>query len=181
MDGSHIDVDRHLPLRCHLINLGGCAITYGAGFACQLFSEPTLAVADEDLYLHAADGARGETLISGPLLGALRTVREVERLADAVENLPDDKPALALLDGTLAFWDLQRATIPATSPTCSSQNASSPPWPACGLRPPTGVRWPWPPTRHDPAPPRQPAPSASCSASRATATATVSAPPAIPT
>ena len=49
--------------------------------------------------------ARGETLISGPLLGALRTVREVERLADAVENLPDDRPVLALLDGTLAFWD----------------------------------------------------------------------------
>ena len=24
VDGSHIDVDRHLPLRCHLINLGGC-------------------------------------------------------------------------------------------------------------------------------------------------------------
>ena len=54
----------------------------------------------------------GETLISGPLLGALRTVREVERLADAVENLPDDKPALALLDGTLAFWDLQRGNYP---------------------------------------------------------------------
>ena len=111
VDGSHIDVDRHLPLRCHLINLGGCAITYGASYGCQLFSEPTLAVADEDLYLRSADGARGETLISGPLLGALRTVREVERLADAVENLPDDKPALALLDGTLAFWDLQRGQV----------------------------------------------------------------------
>ena len=46
------------------------------------------------------------------------------------------------------------ATIPATSPTCSSQNACSPPWPACGLRPPTGVRWPWPPTPHGLAPPR---------------------------
>ena len=29
----------HLPLRCHLINLGGCAITYGASYGCQLFSE----------------------------------------------------------------------------------------------------------------------------------------------
>ena len=29
VDGSHIDVDRHLPLRCHLTNLGGCVITYG--------------------------------------------------------------------------------------------------------------------------------------------------------
>ncbi len=112
MDGSHIDVDRHLPLRCHLINLGGCIITYGRDFGCRLFSEPTLAVDDADLYLRSPDGARGETLIAGPLLGALRTVREVERLADAVESLPDDRPALALLDGTLAFWDLQRGQYP---------------------------------------------------------------------
>ena len=112
MDGSHIDVDRHLPLRCHLINLGGCAITYGRDFGCQLFSEPTLAVEDADLYLRSPDGARGETLIAGLLLGALRTVREVERLADAVGNLPDDRPVLALLDGTLAFWDLQRGNYP---------------------------------------------------------------------
>ena len=112
VDGSHIDVDRRLPLRCHLINLGGCAITYGQNHDCQLFNEPTLAVDDADLYLRAPNGASGETLISGPLLGALRTVREVERLADAVENLPDDKPAWALLDGTLAFWDLQRGNYP---------------------------------------------------------------------
>ena len=112
VDGSHIDVDRHLPLRCHLINLGGCVITYGKDFDCRMFSEPALAVDDDDLYLRPPDGTRGEALIAGPLLGALRTVREVERLADAVENLPDDRPALALLDGTLAFWDLQRGQYP---------------------------------------------------------------------
>ena len=112
VDGSHIDVDRHLPLRCHLINLGGCAITYGRDFGCQLFSEPALAVGDDDLYLRPPDGASGETLIAGPLLSALRTVREVERLADAVEGRLDDRPTLALLDGTLAFWDLQRGQYP---------------------------------------------------------------------
>ena len=112
VDGSHIDVDRHLPLRCHLINLGGCAITYGKGLGCELFSEPALAVDDDDLYLRPPDGASGETLIAGPLLGALRTVWEVERLADAVESLPHDRPTLALLDGTLAFWDLQRGQYP---------------------------------------------------------------------
>ena len=112
VDGSHIDVDRHLPLRCHLINLGSCAITYGRDFSCRLFSEPALAVEDDDLYLCPPDGTSGETLIAGPLLAALRTVREVERLADAVENLPDDRPVLALLDGTLAFWDLQRGQYP---------------------------------------------------------------------
>ena len=112
VDGSHIDVDRHLPLRCHVINLGGCIITYGKDPGCELFSEPALAVEDDDLYLRSSDGARGETLIAGPLLGALRTMREVERLADAVENLHDDRPVLALLDGTLAFWDLQRGQYP---------------------------------------------------------------------
>ena len=166
VDGSHIDVDRHLPLRCHLINLGGCAITYGQNHGCQLFNEPTLAVDDADLYLRSPDDARGETLIAGPLLGALRTVREVERLADAVENLPDDRPVLALLDGTLAFWDLQRGNYPRyvahvliaerLQPALARLRAA---------RPPTAARWPWPPTRHDPAPPRSPAPRASCSAS----------------
>ncbi len=106
VDGSHIDVDRHLTLRCHLINQGGCIITYGRNFGCRLFSEPIPAVEDDDLYLRSADGARGGTPIAGSLLGALPTVREVERLADPVESLPDDMPVLALLDGTPAFWDL---------------------------------------------------------------------------
>ena len=118
VDGSHIDVDRHLPLRCYLINLGGCAIAYGRRPDCRLFSEPTLAAGDADLYLcpsdcqSGSDNARAESPVAGSLLGALRTVREVERLADAVAELPPDLPALALLDGTLAFWDLQRGNYP---------------------------------------------------------------------
>lgn len=112
VDSSHIDVDRHLPLRCYLINLGGCAITYGANPNCQFFSEPTLAAGDGDLYLRPDDGSTGETPISGQLLGVLRTVREVERLAHAVEASAPGVPVLALLDGTLAFWDLQRGNYP---------------------------------------------------------------------
>ena len=112
VDGSHIDVDRHLPLRCHLINLGGCALSYGKNSGCEMFSEPSLAVDDQDRYLRRPDDPSDEVLISGPLLGALRTVREVERLVDAVEQLPQDMPTLALLDGTLAFWDLQRGNYP---------------------------------------------------------------------
>ena len=112
VDGSHIDVDRHLPLRCYLINLGGCVLTYGANPDCQFFSEPTLATGDGDLYLRPDDGSNAETPISGALLGALRTVQEVERLADAVEAVPPTMPVLALLDGTLAFWDIQRGNYP---------------------------------------------------------------------
>ena len=112
VDGSHIDVDRHLPLRCYLINLGGCSLTYGANPDCRFFSEPTLATGDGDLYLRPKDGSNAETAISGQLLSALRTVREVERLADAVEASPPTTPVLALLDGTLAFWDIQRGSYP---------------------------------------------------------------------
>ena len=112
VDGSHIDVDRHLPLRCHLINLGGCSIRYGDNPSCDLFSEPTLAVDDADLYLRRDAESLDETLISGQLLGALRTVREVERMADAVDAMTTGNPVLALLDGTLAFWDLQRGNYP---------------------------------------------------------------------
>ena len=112
VDGSHIDVDRHLPLRCHLVNLGGCVITYGEYPSCDLFSEPSLAVDDADLYLRPDGESLDETLISGSLLGALRTVREVERLAEAVDALTANHPVLALLDGTLAFWDVQRGNYP---------------------------------------------------------------------
>ncbi len=112
VDGSHIDVDRHLPLRCHLINLGGCAITYGEQPSCDLFSEPALAIEDADLYLRPDEESLDETLIAGQLLGALRTVREVERLAESVDDLAAENPVLALLDGTLAFWDVQRGNYP---------------------------------------------------------------------
>ena len=73
VDGSHIDVDRHLPLRCHLINLGGCVITYGKDFGCEMFSEPALAVADQDLYLHKPDDPSEERVDSGR--GQDRTLR----------------------------------------------------------------------------------------------------------
>ena len=101
-----------MPLRCHLINLGGCTLTYGEQPSCDLFSEPTLAVDDAELYLRPDEESLDETLISGQLLGALRTVREVERLAEAVDELTMDHPVLALLDGTLAFWDVQRGNYP---------------------------------------------------------------------
>ena len=122
--------------RCHYFRLGqfhlGVFAHFNIGgnsYGCQLFSEPTLAVADEDLYLHAADGARGETLISSPLRSALRTVREVERLADA-ENCPTTNRRWPCWTAPWPSGTCSGATIPATSPTCSSQNASSPPCPA---------------------------------------------------
>ena len=88
VDGSHIDVDRHLPLRCHLINLGGCAITFGAGLRLTAVQRA-----------HPGRGGRGFV----PPFCRQRARRDPDRL------------------------------------------------PACGLRPPTSVRWSWPPTSHGPA------------------------------
>ena len=121
VDGSHIDVDRHLPLRCHLINLGGCIVTYGHNFGCRLFSEPALALDDDDLYLRPPDGASGETLIAGPLLAALRTVREVERLADAVESLPTTGRCWPCWTAPWPSGTCSGASTPATWPTRSSR------------------------------------------------------------
>ena len=50
-DGSHIDVNRHLPLRCALINIGGCRLTYGASPDAEMFSRPRLRTSDAELFL----------------------------------------------------------------------------------------------------------------------------------
>ena len=44
VDGSHIDVDRHLPVSCYLLNFGGCVLTYGSRPDAALFSHPHLAI-----------------------------------------------------------------------------------------------------------------------------------------
>ena len=171
MDGSHIDVTATCPCAATSSTWGGCVITYGANRTCQLFSEPALAVADADLYLRKPDDPSNEVLIAGSLLGALRTVREVERLADAVEQLPDDKPTLALLDGALGLLGPAAGQLPqirgrapgrTTLPDRVGSSASGFHRPASG----GGGRL----HLQTLAPPRLPAPCASCSAASATTT-----------
>jgi hypothetical protein len=41
VDGSHIDVDRHMPINCYLVNLGGCSITYGSQPEPNFSANPT--------------------------------------------------------------------------------------------------------------------------------------------
>lgn len=120
VDGSHIDVDRHLPAACYLLNLGGCLLTYGAQPGARLFSRPHLAVDPEELYIadpggpppDAPDpesaGAPEEVEVSGAVLGLVRTVRELETLAGEMERPPAaaPPPLLGLLDGSLALWGL---------------------------------------------------------------------------
>jgi len=81
VDGSHIDVDRHLPVACYLLNFGGCVLTYGSNPDATLFSHPHLATTPEELYISDPTNSTGEEMISGALLGLVRTVKELETLA----------------------------------------------------------------------------------------------------
>ena len=106
VDGSHIDVDRHLPVPCHLINLGGCVLTYGSRADAQFFSRPHLAAQQDELYLTNPLRASEEEAITGNLLGLYRTVRELESLLEVAKGCPSEFPVLALVDGTLVLWGL---------------------------------------------------------------------------
>ncbi len=105
-DGSHIDVNRHLPLRCALINIGGCRLTYGDAPDAELFSHPGLRTADAELFLQDPDTPSARQAVEGALMGLVRTVEEATALADAVDAGASGLPTLALLDGTLVLWEL---------------------------------------------------------------------------
>ena len=106
VDGSHIDVDRHLPVTCFLVNLGGCVLRYGSDPDATLFSQAHLATERADLYLPDPYNPAQEEPVSGALLGLVRTVMELERLSEVASELPGDLPALALVDGSLVLWGL---------------------------------------------------------------------------
>ena len=74
VDGSHIDVDRHLPVPCYLLNLGGCVLTYGAQPDAHFFSRPHLAAKPDELYLSDPERPTDEEQVTGNLLGLYRTV-----------------------------------------------------------------------------------------------------------
>jgi hypothetical protein len=111
VDGSHIDVDRHSPVRCFLINTGYVTIRYGDLPTADLASVPRLFVGDDEMSIRNPAGNR-EQPIEGPVLGMLRAVMEIEALADLVEATPPDLPVLALLDGSLILWELAGGAFP---------------------------------------------------------------------
>ena len=106
VDGSHIDVDRHLPVVCYLLNLGGCVLTYGTEADARFFSRPHLAAREEELFLRDPGRPNQEEAITGNLLGLYRTIRELSVLLEEARRCPDDRPVLALVDGTLVLWGL---------------------------------------------------------------------------
>jgi hypothetical protein len=111
-DGSHIASDRHLPMRCYLINTGGCLLTYGSHSDARFFSEPRLYARDEDLDLTDPGAPMSEVPVDGVILGVKRAVMEMEALADLAKQVPGDIPLLALVDGTLILWGLAGERTP---------------------------------------------------------------------
>jgi GNAT superfamily N-acetyltransferase len=105
VDGSHIDVDRHLPVRCFLINCGVSVLTYGSRPEAELFNRPRLYARDEELVIRDITSYR-EQAIEGAVLGAKRTVEEIRTLVEVVRELPGSTPTLALLDGSLVMLGL---------------------------------------------------------------------------
>ena len=106
VDGSHVDVDRHLPVSCFLINLGGCILTYGSRPDATCFSQVHLATDAPELYIVDPGNPSQEEAITGALLGLMRTVAELERLVEAARQSPPELPILALVDGSLVLWGL---------------------------------------------------------------------------
>lgn len=111
-DGSHIDVDRHAPARCYVLNTGWAVIRYGRGASADLAAKADLQPTAASLLLTNPDDASRDGTISGETLSLLRGVRELTRLRELVEEHLDDGVILALLDGNLGLWNVEQAQIP---------------------------------------------------------------------
>jgi len=117
-DGSHIDVERHSPLPCYLLNVGWARIRYGRSPDAELASRPELTYGDERLVLADPSDASRQAPVRGALLAALRAVREVEALAELADLAEAELPVLALVDGTFLLWGLAREEITAPVKRC---------------------------------------------------------------
>jgi hypothetical protein len=98
-DGSQIEVSRHEIAPCFLVNVGEVVIDYGDQPAARLGSTPSLYFDPSDLYPIYGDEERAA---DGAIVAAVRDTHELNRLADLVREA--DRPAVALVDGTLILW-----------------------------------------------------------------------------
>ena len=107
-DGSQIVAERHDIAPCYVLNVGLIVLRYGTGERATLTSRPTLANPDEDLYEAQQEGE--QSVIAPRRLGIRRLQAELAGLAELIETLPHDMPALALFDGSLILWTLEGET-----------------------------------------------------------------------
>ncbi|MCC7490758.1 MAG: DNA double-strand break repair nuclease NurA [Fimbriimonadaceae bacterium] len=108
VDGSQIFPDRHGLAPCYVLNFGLITLRYGAASSALLDSSPVLCAAEEDLYLGAGAARRA---IGPEEVSIVRAVQELERLVALAQEQPPE-PLLALCDGSLIPWSLDRADDP---------------------------------------------------------------------
>ena len=106
VDGSHIEIDRHIPARCFLINIGTSVLTYGSQPDARLFSEPRLYAGEDELVIRDEAGSHRDQAIQGPVLATQRMVEEVRALVQVLTTVPSDVPTLGLMDGSLIVLGL---------------------------------------------------------------------------
>jgi hypothetical protein len=104
-DGSQIDLDRHGPAECYLINVGLVLLRYGVDPTCRLWATPRLCYTEDELAL-VDPGSGRRYAVEGALVSATRDVAEGQLLAHIAADLDPDLPGLALQDGTLIRWPL---------------------------------------------------------------------------
>ncbi len=105
-DGSQIYPDRHIEPLCYLINISRIAFQYGTTEEPEMGAVPRLFFRGQSL-----DGFEEEWIdVTGQeVVSAFRDELELSELfQSAVEARKEDRPLLAMSDGTLIRWMLRR-------------------------------------------------------------------------
>lgn len=102
-DGSQIFPDRHEAMMCYLINIGSVALPYGFDMAPHLSNRPRLFYREHELY-HRWGGRR--VLVSEEVVAVRRHLMEIGELVRLAQRWTQ-RPAVALVDGTLILWTLE--------------------------------------------------------------------------
>lgn len=103
-DGSQIEPERHHMAEFFVLNVGWAVLHYGEGARAELGNVADVRFRSEELTFEV-DGRR--IPIRAELLAILRSVLERRKLADLLEAIPADRPALGLADGSLLDWTLE--------------------------------------------------------------------------
>ena len=115
VDGSHADTDRNLPVRCYLINIGLCGITYGENPTARLENTPYLFTREEDMQFGNPDLPMETTPMDSTMIGLKRSIMELEATISWIEQYDDAAPVIGLLDGTLIYWTLMSSDLQASA------------------------------------------------------------------
>ncbi|MFN2640764.1 MAG: DNA double-strand break repair nuclease NurA [Actinomycetota bacterium] len=98
-DGSQIEVSRHEVADCYLINVGEVTLDYGESPGASMTNAPFLFHEADDLHpLYGGEDRPAD----GAIVATVRDTAELEYLAALVSKA--DRPAVALVDGTLILW-----------------------------------------------------------------------------